>query len=299
MAPTSVKKRKLDDTTQRRQSRPTKKFRKQTNYESSSSQSADEIEDIDLITSELDSAVGSPKARKIASEKSASKNAKPQPDLLSDSDSDAESADSDVNSDPSNGSDVGDSKGTGANRAVPKRKDPLAFSTSLSTILSTKLPTHARADPVLSRSTTAKEASQSLVEEKLEARARRLLRQEKKQLTEKGRVRDVVLGDRTVAGAVSGTSKSGEFGTVDQGEGTEQGMSAAEILEQERRLRKTAQRGVVKLFNAVRAAQVKGEEAAREARSTGLVGIERKKERIGELGRNAFLELVAGGGAKA
>lgn len=66
-------------------------------------------------------------------------------------------------------------------------------------------------------------------------------------------------------------------------------------VEEEKRLRKTAQRGVVKLFNAVRQAQVRGEEARREAK--GLVGRGRREEKVGEMSRKGFLELVAGGGA--
>jgi len=68
--------------------------------------------------------------------------------------------------------------------------------------------------------------------------------------------------------------------------------AAGEYQEQERRLRKTAQRGVVKLFNAVRQAQVRGEEAARSAKG----GRGRKEEKVNEMSREGFLELVAGGG---
>ena len=71
------------------------------------------------------------------------------------------------------------------------------------------------------------------------------------------------------------------------------GGGAGEIAELERRLRKTAQRGVVKLFNAVRGAQVRGEEAA----SNGGVG-KRKEERVGDMSKKGFLELVAGRGSK-
>ncbi len=65
------------------------------------------------------------------------------------------------------------------------------------------------------------------------------------------------------------------------------------MIEEENRLRKTAQRGVVKLFNAVRQAQVRGEEARKEAKS-GSRG--RKEERVGEMSKKGFLEMVAGGG---
>jgi hypothetical protein len=72
--------------------------------------------------------------------------------------------------------------------------------------------------------------------------------------------------------------------------------STVETTEIEKRLRKTAQRGVVKLFNAVRAAQIKGEEAARKARTKGVVGQGRREEKINEMSKKGFLELIAGGG---
>lgn len=130
-----------------------------------------------------------------------------------------------------------------------------------------------RADPVLARSSTAALANSEIANSKLETKARQKLRADRKLEFEKGRVRDVLLG----------TDALGE------GDGT-----VGEMMDQERKLRKTAQRGVVKLFNAVRAAQVKGEEAARKGGAPG-----RKKERVGEMSKRGFLELVAGGGTVA
>ncbi|MCJ1287614.1 hypothetical protein MMC26_006966 [Xylographa opegraphella] len=288
MAPTISKKRKLDDPPRSRTSRPKKKFRKQTDYASSSSPSADEFDPVDLADSEPESdediaipeSATAPQER-VSSAKKASK---------ADDNSSHDSASNSDNSDPDTS--ASDSEPTNSTaRPLPKRKDPSVFSTSLSTILATKLPASSRSDPVLARSATAKEASHALADGKLETKARKALREEKKNLSDKGRVRDVVLGDR------ARSSSAGVGGIDEQGGGEGSGATAAEILEQERRLRKTAQRGVVKLFNAVRAAQVKGEEARREARKAGVVGAKRREERVGEMGKNAFLELVAGGGA--
>lgn len=142
-------------------------------------------------------------------------------------------------------------------------------------ILSSKLSTSKRADPVLARSAMAAQANAELAESKLEAKARQKLREDKKLALDKGRVMDVLLGD-----------------AVGQDGGEVDGQAAL-IKEQEKRLRKTAQRGVVKLFNAVRAAQIKGEEAARQGGAAG-----RKKERVAEMSKKGFLELVAGGGEK-
>jgi hypothetical protein len=107
---------------------------------------------------------------------------------------------------------------------------------------------------------------------------------------EKGRVRDVL-----VAG--SGTTKTLNIitGAVEEVEDAE---TTAEIMDTERRLRKVAQRGVVKLFNAVRAAQVKASEAERLARNEGVVGVKRREEKVTEMSRKGFLDLIASGGGK-
>ena len=81
--------------------------------------------------------------------------------------------------------------------------------------------------------------------------------------------------------------------------GTDAGVEGevGAMIEEEKRLRKTAQRGVVKLFNAVRQAQVRGEEARREAK-VGGGSRGRKEEKVGEMSKKGFLEMVAGGGVE-
>lgn len=158
-----------------------------------------------------------------------------------------------------------------------KRNDAAAFSTSMQKILGTKLATSRRADPVLSRSADAHQASKEIVDAALDAKARRAMRQKKLEALEKGRVRDVLLASSNPA-----------TGEVTQ--------TTSEIMEEEKRLRKVAQRGVVKLFNAVRAAQVRGQEAESEARREGFVGVEGRKKDVSEMSRKGFLDLIAGGG---
>ena len=157
--------------------------------------------------------------------------------------------------------------------ARKKRNDPDAFATSLSKILDTKLTTAKRQDPVLSRSKSASDANKSLADGKLEAAAKAQLRAEKKQALEKGRIKDVLALDSP---------------DVDTGK----------VQEKERRLKKTAQRGVVKLFNAVRAAQVKAEEGMRQARDEGVVGLRQREERVQEMSKEGFLELISRGGTQ-
>lgn len=156
-------------------------------------------------------------------------------------------------------------------RNTKKRNDPSAFSASITRILTTKLTTTKRPDPILSRSASASAANASLLNTRLENSARAQLRAERLQLREKGHVVDV-LGLET------------------------EGVETGKVVEEERLLKKTAQRGVVKLFNAVRAAQVKGEEARRE---TGVVGMGKREERVGEMSKQGFLDLISRGGKGA
>ncbi|KAL4722737.1 pre-60S ribosomal particles component [Fusarium chlamydosporum] len=162
-------------------------------------------------------------------------------------------------------------------RKKSKRNDPNAFATSLSKILSTKLSTSKRSDPVLARSAAAHEASKAAVDNALESKARKQLREQKKRAFEKGRVKDVLVATTNAT--------TGELET-----------STSEIMETERRLRKVAQRGVVKLFNAVRAAQVKAVEAEKGTRKEGVIGMKKREEKVNEMSKKGFLELIASGG---
>ena len=179
---------------------------------------------------------------------------------------------SDSNSD-SDSEDTTSLTSSQAARTKSKRHDPSAFASSISKILDTKLTTSKRQDPVLSRSHTASAATKQVTDAKLEAAARAQLRAEKKKSLEKGRIKDVL-------------------GFEDPGTDT------GRVQEEERKLKKTAQRGVVKLFNAVRAAQVKGEEGRRQAREEGVVGMGRREERVQEMSKEGFLELISKGGLK-
>ncbi|KAI5842942.1 Rrp15p-domain-containing protein [Morchella snyderi] len=148
-----------------------------------------------------------------------------------------------------------------------KRNDPAVFADAMSKILSSHLTTTARKDPVLVR---AKKFQENIDESKLEAKARRVLREEKRKELEKGRVKEVVPKDDDEA--------------------------ARKTLEHERKLRKTAQRGVVKLFNAVRAAQIKAEEAQKQVKQKGVVGMTNREEKVTEMSKQGFLSLIQAGG---
>ncbi|OAA41971.1 DUF1665 domain-containing protein [Beauveria brongniartii RCEF 3172] len=171
-------------------------------------------------------------------------------------------------------------------RRPKKRNDPAAFATSLSKILSTKLSSSKRADPVLARSAAAHETSRAVLDSALEAKAKRALREQKRKAQEKGRVRDVLLAPVAAAAATPGPSRE-----------EKPEVTTGEILAAEAKLRKVAQRGVVKMFNAVRAAQVKSTEAERATRQAGVIGMARREEKVNEMSKKGFLDLLASGGS--
>ncbi|KAF4461223.1 RRP15 Essential involved in pre-rRNA processing [Fusarium albosuccineum] len=199
----------------------------------------------------------------------AKKNTKPQQD---ESEAESDEEDDEEGSDDDDDGDESTNK-----RKKSKRNDPNAFATSLSKILSTKLSTSKRSDPVLARSAAAHEASKAAVDTALEAKARKQIRDQKRRAFEKGRVKDVLVA--------TANDTTGELETT-----------TSEIMETERRLRKVAQRGVVKLFNAVRAAQVKAVETEKNTRKEGVIGMKQREEKVNEMSKKGFLELIASGG---
>ncbi|KAK5270010.1 pre-60S ribosomal particles component [Exophiala xenobiotica] len=277
MAPPSQKKRRLEDGMRGKTERPKKRFRKQSEYHSSSEDSNAEDEGGFAAVSLDDSDEGikarsTPKTKRKSAEQRKKKDGVHSEADAQDQDredsADQESEQDENISDDDDDDDDANTAGTGANRKrASKRNDPEAFSTSISKILSTKLSKSARKDPVLSRSKQATDTSTSLADEKLERKAKAKLRAERREDLERGRIKDVL-------GLNSG--------------------KAGEIAEEEKRLRKIAQRGVVKLFNAVRAAQVKGEQAAREERKKGTIGIAHREEKVNEMSKQGFLDLIGG-----
>lgn len=269
-----------------------KRFRKQKNYHSSSEdEDEDDVDDagadfapVNMDDSDANEEVEVPAAPVTKNKKSAPPSKKPEDEDIEDAeDLDDEALDEDLAdeidleddsmADDSEASEAESDANTRGPVKAKKRNDPTAFATSMSKILSSKLSTSKRSDPVLSRSVDASTANRELTDSRLELKAKQKLRAERKAALERGRVTDV-LGINT------------------------EGVSAAEIQEREKRLKKTAQRGVVKLFNAVRAAQVQADVAREQARKEGVVGMAQREERINEMSKKSFLDLIAKGGKK-
>ncbi|KAL9060978.1 MAG: hypothetical protein Q9162_000422 [Coniocarpon cinnabarinum] len=157
-------------------------------------------------------------------------------------------------------------------RKKSKRHDPEVFANSIQRILSSKLTSSKRSDPMLSRSAAAQDAAKTLTEQKLDTAARRKMRADKKAEKEKGRDKDVLGLNR-------------------------EDVSTVEVVELEKMLKRTAQKGVVKLFNAVRAAQMGGLEAEREAQSETrhVVGLDSRKKKADEKSKEGFLDMLSNG----
>ncbi|KAH8890071.1 Rrp15p-domain-containing protein [Thozetella sp. PMI_491] len=305
MAGPAFKKRSRGDASKSRPARPAKKQKRQKEYHSSSEEESDDegsfkpvnlldSDDEDLENAVVDDGAASgldsdsdsgSEANEPASRKPLTKG-KPKEVVRDAPDSDTDG--SEVDDEESDGSDGGDGDGKRGNQNTrSKRGDESAFATSISKILSSKLSTARRADPIVARSAEAHEASRQAVDAALDSKARKRLRDAKRLAMEKGRVRDVL---------IASTTRTLNIQTGEIEEVVDKGETTTEILETERRLRKVAQRGVVKLFNAVRAAQVKANEAERTVRKEGVVGMGRKGEKITEMSRKGFLDLIASGG---
>ncbi|KAL6835174.1 Rrp15p domain-containing protein [Trichoderma camerunense] len=215
------------------------------------------------------------KKTNVKTSKSKSKKSEPEAEQQQEEEDEAEEQSEEEDDDDDDDDDDMDLD-VGAAKTKSKRNDPTAFATSLSKILSTKLSASKRSDPVLSRSAAAHEASKVAVDIALEQKARRKLKEQKRVALEKGRIKDILVA------------------TVD--ESGEPEMTTSEMLAIEKTLRKTAQRGVIRMFNAVRASQVLAAEAERAVRKEGVIGHKTREEKVNEMSKKGFLDLIASGG---
>lgn len=143
-----------------------------------------------------------------------------------------------------------------------KAKKDEAFGKAFSAIMGSSIKAHAKENPILIRS---KKSAKELEDSKLEAKARRLIKMEKKKAAEKDRVKQLV--------------------PLDQPE------KAREILEQEKKLKKIAQRGAIRMFNAILASQ----SGARAASEQSILGGKKREEMASEMSKESFLDAVREG----
>ncbi|ORX85492.1 Rrp15p-domain-containing protein [Basidiobolus meristosporus CBS 931.73] len=130
------------------------------------------------------------------------------------------------------------------------KKTKTDFADAMAKILGTKLKRSDKEAPILARS---KGIEKKIEEEKLEYKARKALTAEKKKLAQKDRV----VPDHTT-------------------------------LDYEKKLKKVATRGVVKLFNAIKAQQ-------KEAEGVPVVKAAADKEKVASMSKAKFLDILKGG----
>lgn len=147
-----------------------------------------------------------------------------------------------------------------------KNQDTESFSNAMNALLDTHLKAYDRKDPILIRS---KKELKKFDEEKLEQKAKRLLLNEKKKKLTANRNRDLLPKDDA---------------------------NARQILQHEKQLKKTAQRGVIKLFNAILMTQTSTQLDMNN--ETGYLGLNKKKELVNEISKEKFLDLVQQVGKK-
>ncbi|KAL3235116.1 Ribosomal RNA-processing protein 15 [Nakaseomyces bracarensis] len=145
------------------------------------------------------------------------------------------------------------------------------FSTALNAILGSHLKAYDRKDPIMSRNKQVLKQNES---QKLEAKAKRALLAEKKKLLNKTRKKEIIP-------LVSGDGQSGE--------------EIRNVIEKETRLRKIAQKGAVKLFNAILSTQVRTDKEASEG-FTDIKNRNEKKQLITEVSKEKFLDMVKAAG---
>lgn len=160
--------------------------------------------------------------------------------------------------DSDSGSDDESDEGSGEKRTNRSIKEE-AFGRAFNAILSSKVKAHDRDNPILIRN---KNKVKSLESSKLESKAKRAITADKKALEQKDRVKNILE--------------------------PRDGKDTSELLEHERKLKKIAQRGVVRLFNAVLASQ--------NVRSSDSVAITKKEEHMTEMSKEKFLDLIRSGG---
>lgn len=159
-----------------------------------------------------------------------------------------------------------------------KKSDPKDFALAMQKILSAGLTSSNRKNPILARSLESKKLDEAAEDEKLEQKVRKQMTSEKKAKLEKSHNAKVM-------------------GETDE--------EVARTIERERLMRKTAQKGVVRLFNAIRAAQLSAHDgdasvSVKDPR-TGIsvrqgAGVKKRETKAVELSKNSFLDLIKSGG---
>ncbi|KAG4305611.1 hypothetical protein PORY_001167 [Pneumocystis oryctolagi] len=141
-------------------------------------------------------------------------------------------------------------------------EDSAKFASALSEIISTINPSHKR-DPILS--CYKQDIAKKIANKSIENKARLLISKEKKEEKEKGRIKNIIPLDSE---------------------------EAHKVLEYEKFLRKIAQKGVIKLFNAINTVQTKANKASKIMKKKGSTNASKREKEIAKMSKQDFLDLI-------
>lgn len=203
---------------------------------------------------------------------------------------DLDDDDSDNNNDNNDDDDDDDDIPTESKqkKSINKKTDGSeSFSSAITNILSSKIKAHSQKDPILVR--TRKKLVKEKVEEKLELKAKKALSAERKQKMDKARVRNVFA---QIQAEIENDENNND---IEQ----QQQSKLNEYLEYEKSLKKIGQRGVIKLFNAILAAQRSSSSITSNASSAtkkpkSYVNVV-EKEAATNVSKEKFLDLIRSG----
>lgn len=147
------------------------------------------------------------------------------------------------------------------------------FSSAINAILSSHLKAYDRKDPIMARNKKVLKQTESA---KIEAQAKRAILAEKKKMMNKSRKKDLLP-------------------KVTSEDDIHLGESIRSVLEKETRLRKIAQKGAVRLFNAIISTQANAEKELQGSLSEVKNNKERQ-ELLTEVSKEKFLDLVKAAG---
>lgn len=188
------------------------------------------------------------------------------PDVLDEDEVSLNGDASDLKSEASSDDDA-DEEITALTRRKKNKKDEGAesFGAAFKAIVGSHIKAHQRKDPILARNKTTLKKLES---EKLEAKAKRLLVSEKRQLQDKHRVKNLLP-------------------SADEPE------KVRDLLDREKKMKKIAQKGVVRLFNAILSTQI---QTNLEMERNKVLGESKKEALLNDISKEKFLDLVQAAG---
>lgn len=227
-----------------------------------------EEEDIGEVEAGMDDEMSSEESEEESEESEDEKEQDEEEDEKEDEESEE---DSEVEKSEGDSASEGDSEEeSDYNDDIPKKKKrkvdedgSQAFTKAFDSIMGSKLKAYKRKAPIMARN---KLVQKQLDSDKLELKAKRELLSEKKRLQDKHRVKNLLP--------------------------TAEDSNVRELIENEKKLKKIAQKGVVRLFNAVLSTQVRSTQDI----SKEKVGQVKKQELFNEMSKEKFLDLVQSAG---